>query len=149
LAVFDEFQRTGFWKRLTIRDFAGDCMIIVTVHTCADEEKIKAVKERILSTFLKFGNVTDQFNFNVRSVFWQVSENASDPVVYEHIGGAPYVYESILNVRFRISPYTFFQTNSLGASLLYSVIGDFLDLPNVDRQDMLLNSGDQNKVSSF
>jgi hypothetical protein len=149
LAIFDEFERTGFWKRLTIKDYAGDCMIIVTVHPCSDEAKINAVKEKILSTFLKFGNVTDQFDFNVRSVYWQVQENVSDPIVYEHIGGTPFVYESILNVRFRISPYTFFQTNSLGASLLYSVIGDFLELPNVDRPNALSESGPKGSVSQI
>lgn len=147
LPVFDEFTgaRTGFWKRLTIRDFSGDCMIVVTVHPCEEEEKVRRAKENILNAFIKFGNITDPLEFNVRSVFWHLQENASDMGTFEHIGGSfiarssnfsclgtPYVYETILGVRFRISPHTFFQTNSRGASLLYSVIGDFLGLPNTD-----------------
>ncbi|KAI6190022.1 hypothetical protein M3Y97_00071700 [Aphelenchoides bicaudatus] len=144
LDVFDEFQRTGFWKRLTVRDFSGDCMIIITVHPFADEEKIKECKQKILDTFLKFGNLTDQFDFSVRSVYWGVNENVSDPIVYEHIGGAPFVYESILNVRFRVSPHTFFQSNSRGAAQLYTIIGDFLGLPNVDRSTNLQNDEQEN-----
>lgn len=122
-------------------------MIIVTVHPLADEEKVQAIKKQVMDTFLKFGNLTDKFDFNVRSVFWQVNENASSSVVFEHIGGAPFVYESLLNTKFRVSAYTFFQTNSTGAAKLYTVIGDFLDLPNVDQANTMVNAELRDKVS--
>lgn len=104
-------------------------MIIATVHSLEDEEKVKQIKDTISNTFLTFGDLSGEYKFSVRSVFWQVHENASDPFVFEHIGGVPYVYETILGVRFQISPYTFFQTNSRGCELLYTAIGDFLGLP--------------------
>jgi len=131
LPVFDEFERTGFWKTLAIRDFSGDCMLCFTVQPQpeSEQEKVKAVKDKILSTFIKFGNM-NEYQFNVRSIYWQTQNHSSDPVSYDHIGGVPYVYETILGVRFRISPYTFFQTNTRSASLLYEVVGNFLGLPN-------------------
>lgn len=46
------------------------------------------------------------------------------------------MYESILGVRFRISPATFFQTNSRGAEVLYTEIGDALKLPGTKAQEV-------------
>jgi hypothetical protein len=49
------------------------------------------------------------FDFNITSIYWQEQANASDERIYEHLSGPPFVYESLLGVRFRISPSTFFQ----------------------------------------
>ena len=35
---FDEFKRAGFWKMLTVKDFLGESMLIVTVHPHPDRE---------------------------------------------------------------------------------------------------------------
>ncbi|VDP02213.1 unnamed protein product [Heligmosomoides polygyrus] len=69
------------------------------------------------STFVSDG-------FRVTSIYWHSIANCSDQVDYEHIGGAPYIYESLLGCRFRVSPSAFFQTNSLAAEVLYTTIGE-------------------------
>jgi hypothetical protein len=84
-------------------------MLVVTVNSHEDELKVRQVQEKILSTFIKFGEMSEKYEFNVRSLFWQVQENSSDDCVYQHIGGVPYVYETLSGTRFQISPYTFFQ----------------------------------------
>ncbi len=40
--------------------------------------------------------------------------------------GEDYFFEELLSLRFRITPFSFFQTNSLGAETLYSVARDFV-----------------------
>ena len=49
----------------------------------------------------------------------------------EILYGQDYFYEELLGLKFRISPFSFFQTNSLGAEVLYQTareyIGDSLD----------------------
>jgi hypothetical protein len=50
-----------------------------------------------------------------------------------YISGAPYVYETLLGTRFRISPSTFFQPNSRGAEVLYTQISNALGLPKAER----------------
>ena len=49
----------------------------------------------------------------------------------EILYGEDYFYEELLGLKFRISPFSFFQTNSLGAEVLYQTareyIGDSLD----------------------
>lgn len=49
----------------------------------------------------------------------------------EILYGQDYFYEELLGLKFKISPFSFFQTNSLGAEVLYetarSYIGDTKD----------------------
>lgn len=40
--------------------------------------------------------------------------------------GGDFFYEELLGLRFRISPFSFFQTNSLGAEVLYETARDFI-----------------------
>lgn len=44
----------------------------------------------------------------------------------EVLSGEDYFYEELLGLRFRISPFSFFQTNSLGAEVLYQTARDFI-----------------------
>ncbi|KAI6189307.1 RRM domain-containing protein [Aphelenchoides fujianensis] len=126
LAPFEEFTREGFWKKLVVRDFAASSMLIVTVHPLADEQQMAEVKRKVVETFGSGGQSPD---LRVDSIYWQILENASDPCVYEHVDGAEHIHENLLGVRFRVSAQSFFQTNSRGAALLYTVIGDLMGLP--------------------
>ncbi len=40
--------------------------------------------------------------------------------------GREYFFEELLSLRFRITPFSFFQTNSLGAEALYSVVREYV-----------------------
>lgn len=46
--------------------------------------------------------------------------------------GQAYFYEELLGLRFRITPFSFFQTNSLGAEKLYETARDFITAENAD-----------------
>lgn len=120
LAPYDEFDHVGFWRMLTVRDFqhSMDCMVIVTVAPNPDVELVGKAKKALVDLFLS-PNATAQgeFAFRVTSLHWSVLELASDEKVYELLAGAPYVYEGLLGGRFRVSPSTFFQTNTRGAEV--------------------------------
>ncbi|KHN74429.1 tRNA (uracil-5-)-methyltransferase -like protein A [Toxocara canis] len=129
--TFNEFERVGVWKMLTIREFADDLMIIVTVFPIEDREKEEKLKESLVEKFLSKDNLSAEENrLRASSIYWQRLANASDPPIYEHIAGSPYIYETILDTRFRVSPGAFFQTNSYGAAVLYSTIAEQAGLLN-------------------
>lgn len=53
------------------------------------------------------------------------NDSLSDAVIPERIVkiyGQDYLYEKILGLTFKISPFSFFQTNSMGAELLYETV---------------------------
>ncbi|KAK0411391.1 hypothetical protein QR680_005631 [Steinernema hermaphroditum] len=123
LPTFNEFERVGCWKMLTVREFLGDCMVIATVFPFDDAELEKQMKQRLVDFLLDPRNFTNpDRRFRITSVYWQVQKNASDPTVYENIGGTTYIYERLHGMRFRVSPGAFFQTNSRGAEVLFSTI---------------------------
>lgn len=85
---FHEYSRTGFWKMLTVRDFLGDCMIIITVHPPSEYlELVEKAKKEIIEYFLRFRKPNEDIEFHVTSIYWQVHKNASDKKIYEHLAG--------------------------------------------------------------
>ena len=44
----------------------------------------------------------------------------------EILYGKDYFYEELLGLKFRISPFSFFQTNSLGAEVLYQTAREYI-----------------------
>ncbi|VDK84684.1 unnamed protein product, partial [Litomosoides sigmodontis] len=136
---FNEFERKGVWKMLSLREFGLDVMMIVTIFPMEDKEREKALIEVVQERFLRLSNLSDKDSrFHITSLYWQRLANASDPVTYEHIAGTPYIYETILDARFRVSPSSFFQTNSAGAAVLYKTIAEkcgFCNMGNADEHE--------------
>lgn len=50
---------------------------------------------------------------------------------FYHISGAKYIEETLLGMKFRVSPQAFFQVNTLGAEVLYKAAID-LAKPTAD-----------------
>ena len=50
----------------------------------------------------------------------------------EILYGQDYFYEELLGLKFKISPFSFFQTNSLGAEVLYETAREFILSDNAD-----------------
>ncbi|GMR59219.1 hypothetical protein PMAYCL1PPCAC_29414 [Pristionchus mayeri] len=124
--TFNEFERKGTWKMLTVREMSGDLLLIVTVFPIEDEEKEQAVKKMLMERLHSLDTISR--GFRVTSLYWQVQANASDEPERTLLAGSPYIYETVLGVRFRVSPDAFFQTNSAAAAILYKTIGDACQL---------------------
>uniref|UniRef100_A0A0K0FKW0 tRNA (uracil(54)-C(5))-methyltransferase n=1 Tax=Strongyloides venezuelensis TaxID=75913 RepID=A0A0K0FKW0_STRVS len=133
LPVFDEMDNKGFWKMITIRDFVQDTMLIVTTYPQEPdkEDVVNQTKKDICDLFLKNTKDFENQTCFVSSIYWQVQKDAFDPKVYTHIGGTPYIYETILGTRFRLGVASFFQTNSYGAAVLFETILNFSDVSRV------------------
>uniref|UniRef100_A0A1I7TYM5 tRNA (uracil(54)-C(5))-methyltransferase n=1 Tax=Caenorhabditis tropicalis TaxID=1561998 RepID=A0A1I7TYM5_9PELO len=127
LQPFDEFERKGFWRMLTIREFGGDVMLIFTVFPLEVKEKTEEIQKKIEERFMDFETFTTK-QFRVCSIYWQEMIHISDSPNFKLIAGTPYIYESLLDCRFRVSPPAFFQTNSQAAAVLYSKIGELCGL---------------------
>uniref|UniRef100_A0A0N5BNP8 tRNA (uracil(54)-C(5))-methyltransferase n=1 Tax=Strongyloides papillosus TaxID=174720 RepID=A0A0N5BNP8_STREA len=133
LPVFDEMENKGFWKMITIRDFIQDTMLIVTTYPQEPDKEdiVNQIKKDICDLFLKNTKDFENQTCFVSSIYWQVQKDAFDPKVYTHIGGTPYIYETILGTRFRLGAASFFQTNSYGAAVLFETISKFSDVSRV------------------
>uniref|UniRef100_A0A5S6QET4 tRNA (uracil(54)-C(5))-methyltransferase n=1 Tax=Trichuris muris TaxID=70415 RepID=A0A5S6QET4_TRIMR len=113
--------KQGFWRMLTVRCYQMDILIIITVNPSGlDPKYIEQVKKELLEHFL----YQDMVAFRISSVYYQELVNSSDEVQYELLGGCPFVYERLFNMRFRISPSSFFQVNTKGCEVLYKAIDE-------------------------
>ena len=66
---------------------------------------------------------------SIRGILHTKNDSIADVVKDEGtevLFGEDYFYEELLGLRFRISPFSFFQTNSLGAEVLYQTARDFI-----------------------
>lgn len=56
----------------------------------------------------------------------------------EILYGKDYFYEELLGLRFRITPFSFFQTNSLGAEVLYQTARDYIGDTLTEKADKVV-----------
>lgn len=113
-------RRDGELRHLVVRKaaFTGEILInLVTTsgYTFEPSEYSKAMLELDLDG--KIAGVLHTLN----DVISDVVQSDSTSVLY----GNDYFYETLLGLKFKISAFSFFQTNSRGAEKLYSVIREF------------------------
>ncbi|WP_027633587.1 23S rRNA (uracil(1939)-C(5))-methyltransferase RlmD [Clostridium hydrogeniformans] len=65
----------------------------------------------------------------LKSIIHTTNDSLSDAVVPEKVEvlyGDDYIMEEVLGLKFKISPFSFFQTNTKGAEKLYSLVKEFM-----------------------
>jgi 23S rRNA (uracil1939-C5)-methyltransferase len=124
LPAYDQKMHTGFFRHLLIRKtyFTEEMMIILSFHPgyfWNEQQKEKEIG-RIKDFFSEF---TKKYSL-IKSIYLSHNVNTSDTVIWdmELIYGSSTITERLLGLEFEIWPSSFFQTNSLGAELLYSLV---------------------------
>ncbi|MFR2774369.1 MAG: 23S rRNA (uracil(1939)-C(5))-methyltransferase RlmD [Anaerostipes sp.] len=121
LPFYHKMRHEGFWRHLVVRraECSGD-LLVNLVTTSQAETDISAIAERLLKL---------ELNGTIVGILHTVNDSLADVVQadsMETIYGQDYFYEEILGMKFKISPFSFFQTNSLGAEVLYETARDFV-----------------------
>lgn len=65
----------------------------------------------------------------LKSIIHTTNDSLSDAVVPEKVEvlyGDDYIMEEVLGLKFKVSPFSFFQTNTKGAERLYSLVKEFM-----------------------
>jgi len=112
LPVFNLESKNGFFRHLVIREGkqTGDLMLILVTTSQAELRP-----ENFIPKLL-------QVVPNLKSFWWVENNRIADVVAFENshlIYGQEFIEEKLLDFRFKIYPGSFFQTNPLGAELVY------------------------------
>ncbi|HEY8363532.1 MAG TPA: 23S rRNA (uracil(1939)-C(5))-methyltransferase RlmD [Tissierellaceae bacterium] len=110
----------GFLRHLVIRKALSTGEILVNLVTSSQGELDKeAFVNRLLNVNIK-GRIV--------GILHTINDSLSDVVKadkLELLYGRDYIIEEILGLKFSISPFSFFQTNTFGAERLYSIVREF------------------------
>ncbi len=111
---YRKMQHTGFLRHLVIRRSVKTNDILVNIVTSTEKE---FNGEEYINCLLKL-----ELNGKIVGILHTLNDSLSDAVVCDELKvlyGEDFIYEDILGLKFKISPFSFFQTNSLGAEVLY------------------------------
>ena len=135
IPFYKKMQHVGVLRHLVIRQAACSKDILVNLVTTTQSgmtgehlnqeelEKslyLEELVERLLALSL---------NGKIVGILHTHNDSLSDAVIPEKIVtiyGQDYIYEKILGLKFKISPFSFFQTNSKGAEVLYETARSYV-----------------------
>lgn len=121
VSFYHRLRHTGYLRHLLVRKAAVTGEILVALVTTSQEElNLGKWKEGLLGLKLtgKFAGILHIINDSVADVV------QSDRT--EILFGQDYFYEELLGLKFKISTFSFFQTNSLSAEVLYEMAREYI-----------------------
>lgn len=126
VGFYKKMQHTGYLRHLLVRRAVktGEILLdlITTTQIGVEEEKelLAGWLERLLVLPLE-GKMAGILHTKNDSLADAVKDEGTE-VLY----GKDYFFEELLGLKFRISPFSFFQTNSLGAEVLYEKTREYV-----------------------
>ena len=126
LPYYHKLRHTGYLRHLLVRKAVKPGEILVDLVTTTqiaegEEEALLAGWKEALCAAAYQGTLTGVLHTRNDSVADTVTNEGTDVLF-----GQDYFYEELLGLRFQITPFSFFQTNSLGAEVLYETAREFI-----------------------
>ncbi|MBK8193148.1 MAG: 23S rRNA (uracil(1939)-C(5))-methyltransferase RlmD [Lewinellaceae bacterium] len=124
LSYYDLRRHTGFLRNLMVRlTTTGEVMLLVSFAQ-PDETAIKRYLDAILEKFPNLATLVYCINTKLNDSMFDL-----DMLTYS---GKGYVVERMGDLRFKVGPKSFFQTNSVQGKRLYDVTADFAGLTGTE-----------------
>lgn len=133
-SFYHRLRHTGYLRHLLVRKAVKTGEILAALVTTSQEAfSLEDWKEGLLKLPLKgkYAGILHIVNDSVADVV----QSDKTEILY----GQDYFYEELLGLRFRVSVFSFFQTNSLGAEVLYETAREYIgELGNGDKPDKVV-----------
>ncbi len=134
ISYFHRIRHNGYLRHLLVRKAqkTGD-ILVALVTTTYEQHDLTLLVEKLLGLSLD-GKIT--------GVLHTLNDSPADIVQSDKtitLYGQDYFYEELLGLKFKISQFSFFQTNSLGAEVLYQTAREFLgDISDNGKNDSVV-----------
>ena len=121
LPFYHKMTHEGYLRNLLVRKAykTGEIIIDIITSTQIDFD---------LSEYVELLKKAD-YKGTLNGILHTVNDSLADAVINEGtkvLYGKDYIYEELLGLKFKITPFSFFQTNSLGAEVLYTKTREFV-----------------------
>lgn len=124
IPYYHKLRHIGYLRHLLVRKAVktGEILVdlVTTTQMSEEQELLTGWKDALLASSYT-GKMTGILHTRNDSVADTVSNEGTDVLF-----GQDYFYEELLGLRFKITPFSFFQTNSLGAEVLYETAREFI-----------------------
>lgn len=126
VTFYHRLRHEGYLRHLLVRKASKTGEILVALVTTTqtenfeEKELLEEYRERLLGLKLR-GQIVGILHTRNDSLA-DVVQNDETDILY----GQDFFYEELLGLRFRISEFSFFQTNSLSAEVLYRTARDYI-----------------------
>ncbi|XP_034154972.2 tRNA (uracil-5-)-methyltransferase homolog A [Pangasianodon hypophthalmus] len=129
-AVYSPEKYEGHWRQLTVRTSrTNQIMAIVFFHPQKLAEDEMASLKASLRRYFTDSEGKDSGVTSLHFVrMGQRTSAGTEDLPCELVAGDAWIHEELLGLRFRISPHSFFQTNTPAAEVLYSAVGEWAQL---------------------
>lgn len=125
LPFYHKLHHEGYVRHLLVRRTTKTKELLVALVTTSDEEMEKKADLMSLVEEIKALDLSAK----LCGVIHIINDGLADVVQSDEtrvLYGQEYVYEELLGLKFKISVFSFFQTNSLGAEVLYSKAREYI-----------------------
>ncbi len=134
LSFYHRMRHTGYFRHLLVRKAVktGEILLDLVTTSASKPELDVHVSALELETALKDWTeriLALNINGKIAGILHTTNDSLADVVKDEGtqiLYGQDYFYEELLGLKFKITPFSFFQTNSLGAEVLYETARDYI-----------------------
>ena len=134
IPFYHKLRHTGYLRHFLVRKAAKTGEILVDLVTTTQMEELSGENESALLEGWVKKLCEEKYDGVLKGILHTKNDSVADTIKNEGtdiLFGQDFFYEELLDLKFKITPFSFFQTNSLGAEVLYQTarefIGDALD----------------------
>ena len=128
VSFYHRMRHTGYLRHLLVRRAAKTGEILIALVTTTQPPGGRVEEQTLLDGFCE--NLLElPLDGRIAGILHVRNDSLADVVQSddtEILYGQDFFYEELLGLKFKISPFSFFQTNSLGAEVLYSTAREYI-----------------------
>ena len=146
ISYYHRMRHTGYLRHLLVRKAVKTKEILIDLVTAGAEHILDGLTEAVSSEKELLAGMKDalcklDLDGSIAGILHTKNDSVADVVKDEGteiLYGKDYFYEELLGLRFRITPFSFFQTNSLGAEVLYQTARDYIGDTLTEKADKVV-----------
>ena len=126
ISYYHKLRHEGYLRHLLVRKAAKTEEILVDLVTSS---QTKGVEETVLLEEMTKALLALALKGKIVGILHTKNDSLADVISDDGTAilyGQAYFYEELLGLQFKITPFSFFQTNSLGAEVLYKTAREFI-----------------------
>ena len=129
IPYYHKISHEGYLRHLLVRRAFATGEILIDLVTTSQMDQIGGGSDALLMQGLVYRLLQLKPEGKIVGILHTVNDSVADVIKNERtdlLYGQGYFYEHLLGLKFKITPFSFFQTNSKGAEVLYNAAREFL-----------------------